>query len=113
MRERLEDLALTITREEGKVLAESRMEASRAADVIALSAEEARRIAGEMIPLEGAANGAGKIGFTLRVPCGVVAAITPFNFPLNLWLTRWGRRSRRATPCSSSRPAIRPSPPSS
>ncbi len=84
MRERLEELALTITREEGKVLAESRLEASRAADVIALSAEEARRIAGEMIPLDGAANGAGKLGFTLRVPCGVVAAITPFNFPLNL-----------------------------
>ncbi|MFV0445476.1 MAG: aldehyde dehydrogenase family protein [Planctomycetaceae bacterium] len=84
MRERLDDLALTISREEGKVLAEARVEASRAADVIALSAEEARRITGEMIPLDGSAGGAGKLGFTLRVPCGVVAAITPFNFPLNL-----------------------------
>lgn len=84
MRERLEDLALTITREEGKILAESRIEATRAAEVIALSAEEARRLAGDMIPLEGFVNGAGRLGFTLRVPCGVVAAITPFNFPLNL-----------------------------
>jgi acyl-CoA reductase-like NAD-dependent aldehyde dehydrogenase len=84
MRERIEDLALTITREEGKILAESRMEVTRAADVIALSAEEARRLTGEMVPLEGASNGAGKLGFTLRVPCGIVAAISPFNFPLNL-----------------------------
>jgi glyceraldehyde-3-phosphate dehydrogenase (NADP+) len=84
MRERLDDLSLTISLEEGKILAEARVEASRAADVIALSAEEARRITGEMIPLDGTAHGAGKLGFTLRVPCGVVAAITPFNFPLNL-----------------------------
>ncbi len=84
MRERAEDLARTISLEEGKILAESRVETARAADVIALSAEEARRIAGEMVPLDGAAAGAGRLGFTLRVPCGVVAAITPFNFPLNL-----------------------------
>lgn len=84
MSERAEELALTITREEGKVLAEARVEATRAAEVIALSAEEARRLCGEMVPLDGAPNGAGKLGFTLRVPCGVVAAITPFNFPLNL-----------------------------
>lgn len=84
MRERSEELALTISREEGKILAEARVEATRAADVIALSAEEARRIAGEMIPLDGAAGGGNRLGFTLRVPCGIVAAITPFNFPLNL-----------------------------
>ena len=84
MRKRQDDLAETISREEGKILGEARVEAARAADVIALSAEEARRVTGEMIPLEGSASGAGKLGFTLRVPCGVVAAITPFNFPLNL-----------------------------
>lgn len=84
MRDRVEDLARTITMEEGKILAESRVEATRAAEIIALSAEEARRLAGEMVPLEGSANGKGKFGFTLRVPCGIVAAITPFNFPLNL-----------------------------
>jgi acyl-CoA reductase-like NAD-dependent aldehyde dehydrogenase len=49
-----------------------------------LSAEEAKRLTGETLDLSGASNGGGKFGFTLRVPCGVVAAITPFNFPLNL-----------------------------
>ena len=82
--DRCEEFARTISQEEGKVLTESRVEAKRAAEVIAISAEEARRITGEMIPLDGSENGQGKLGFTLRVPCGVVAAITPFNFPLNL-----------------------------
>ena len=84
MFERVEDLARTISSEEGKILAESRMEAKRGAEVIAMSAEEARRLTGEMIPLDAAEHGAGKFGFTLRIPCGIVAAITPFNFPLNL-----------------------------
>ena len=53
------------------------------AETIELSAEEAKRISGEVLPLDGAPGGAGKLGFTLRVPCGVVAAITPFNAPLN------------------------------
>jgi glyceraldehyde-3-phosphate dehydrogenase (NADP+) len=60
------------------------MEARRAADVLQISAEEARRLTGEMLPMEGASAGVGKMGFTIRVPCGIVAAITPFNFPLNL-----------------------------
>jgi glyceraldehyde-3-phosphate dehydrogenase (NADP+) len=84
MTERVEDFARTISQEEGKVLAESRVEARRAAEVMAISAEEARRLSGAMIPLDGSPNGQGKIGFTIRVPCGVVASITPFNFPLNL-----------------------------
>ncbi|REK20221.1 MAG: aldehyde dehydrogenase family protein [Planctomycetota bacterium] len=81
---RVEELARVISSEEGKILAESRMEAKRAAEVILTSAEEALRLAGEVIPLDAAENGAGKLGFTLRIPCGIVAAITPFNFPLNL-----------------------------
>jgi glyceraldehyde-3-phosphate dehydrogenase (NADP+) len=84
MHERVEDLARTISAEEGKILAESRTEAKRAADVMIVSAEEAKRLTGEMLPMDGAESGAGKLGFTLRVPCGIVAAITPFNFPLNL-----------------------------
>ncbi|HYU15073.1 MAG TPA: aldehyde dehydrogenase family protein, partial [Candidatus Acidoferrum sp.] len=48
------------------------------------SAEEAKRLRGETVPLDGAPGGAGKVGLTLRVPCGVVTAISPFNFPLNL-----------------------------
>ena len=84
MKERIDELGRTITLEEGKVLPEGLLEASRAAETITLSAEEAKRVYGEVIPLDGAAGGAGKFGFTLRVPCGVVLAITPFNFPLNL-----------------------------
>ncbi len=49
-----------------------------------LSSEEAKRLGGELLPLDGASAGAGNLGFTLRVPCGIVVAITPFNFPLNL-----------------------------
>ena len=84
MRERAEDLARTISQEEGKILAEARVEVARAAETIELSAEEAKRIGGEVLPLDGASGGGRRLGFTLRVPCGVVAAITPFNFPLNL-----------------------------
>lgn len=81
---RVEELGHTISSEEGKILAEGNLEASRAGEVIDVSAEEARRITGEMVPLDAAPGAAGKFGFTLRVPCGIVAAITPFNFPLNL-----------------------------
>lgn len=84
MLERLDDLGRTITLEEGKILAEGMGEAARAQETIVLSAEEAKRLTGETLDLSGSSAGAGKFGFTLRVPCGVVAAITPFNFPLNL-----------------------------
>lgn len=84
MRERVNELGRLISQEEGKTLAEGRIEAQRATETIELSAEEAKRITGEVLPLDGASGGAGKLGFTLRVPCGVVVAITPFNFPLNL-----------------------------
>ena len=78
------ELGRTISQEEGKTLAEGVFEASRARETIDVSADEARRITGEVVPLDGAPGGKGKLGFTLRVPCGIVAAITPFNFPLNL-----------------------------
>ena len=84
MTERAEDLARTITLEEGKIIVEGRGEVDRAIQTITLSGEEAKRIYGETIPLDGAGNWSGQLGFTLRVPCGVVAAISPFNFPLNL-----------------------------
>lgn len=79
-----EKLGRLISTEEGKTLAEGVFEVSRARETMELSAEEAKRIGGEVLPLDGAPGGAGKLGFTLRVPCGVVAAIAPFNFPLNL-----------------------------
>ena len=81
---RNEELGRLISSEEGKVLAEGRLEASRAFETIMGSAEEAKRLHGETVPLDGAPGGAGKVGLTIRVPCGVVAAISPFNFPLNL-----------------------------
>ena len=84
MRERADDLARTITLEEGKILGEAQIEATRAREIIVLSAEEAKRLSGEVIPLDGAPGVAGKLGFTLRVPCGVVVGISPFNFPLHL-----------------------------
>ena len=84
MQERIDDLGRTITMEEGKTLTEGLGEAARAVETMTLAAEEAKRLTGETLPLDASSNGAGKFGFTLRVPCGVVAAITPFNFPLNL-----------------------------
>jgi glyceraldehyde-3-phosphate dehydrogenase (NADP+) len=84
MIERQEEFGQTISSEEGKIIAEGRFEAERSAITIEHSGEEAKRIGGEVLPLDGAPGTAGKLGFTLRVPCGVVLAITPFNFPLNL-----------------------------
>ena len=84
MEERLEDLARTITLEEGKILAEARLEVDRARETIVCSAEEAKRLGSEVVPLDGAPGAGDRFGFTLRVPCGVVLAVTPFNFPLNL-----------------------------
>jgi len=84
LRQRSEEFALILTREMGKVIAESRAEVGRAAETLTLSGEEAKRLCGETIPLDAAPGGEGKFGFTIRIPCGVVLAITPFNFPLNL-----------------------------
>jgi len=84
MAERADDLAQTISKEEGKILAEARVEATRAADIMELSAEEARRLEGEVVPLDAAPGSGNRLGFTLRVPCGIVAGISPFNFPLHL-----------------------------
>jgi acyl-CoA reductase-like NAD-dependent aldehyde dehydrogenase len=84
MAARNQELGELISKEEGKVIAEGRGEAARAVETIMGSAEEAKRIHGETVPLDADPTGTKKFGFTLRVPCGVVAAIAPFNFPLNL-----------------------------
>ena len=84
MGERAEDLARTITQEEGKVIAEGRGEVQRAIQTITVSAEEGKRLHGETIPLDASPGNVSQFGFTIRVPVGVVAAISPFNFPLNL-----------------------------
>jgi acyl-CoA reductase-like NAD-dependent aldehyde dehydrogenase len=82
--ERQEEFARTIAAEAAKPIKTARVEAARAADTFRFSAVEARTLAGEMVPLEASAPGEGKLGFTLRLPIGVVGAISPFNFPLNL-----------------------------
>ena len=82
--EESEGMAQAICHEAGRLLADSRGEAVRSSTALELSAEEATRIAGEMIPVNGMAGGENKLCFTLRVPVGVVCAITPFNVPLSL-----------------------------
>ncbi len=78
------DFARTIALEAGKPIKQARSEVQRAIFTCAYAAEEATRIAGEVIPLDAFPAGAGKIGMVRRFPIGPVAAITPFNFPLNL-----------------------------
>ncbi len=82
--ERSEEHARILSLEEGKTLTEARGEVGRAVQTLTMSAEEAKRIHGETIPLDAAPGTGRAFGFTIRVPCGVVAAICPFNFPLNL-----------------------------
>ena len=84
MAARNDEFGQMISKEEGKIIAEGRGEASRAVETMMGSAEEAKRLHGETVPLDADPTGSKKLGFTLRVPCGVVAAIAPFNFPLNL-----------------------------
>src|SRR5579859_3731076 len=81
---RHEEVARTISDEASKPIKTARVEASRAMSTYTFAAVEARKLAGEMIPMESAQAGEGKLGFTLRKPIGVVGAISPFNFPCNL-----------------------------
>ena len=87
---RREEFAQLIARESAKPIRTARIEVDRAVGTFEFSAAEARKLAGEMIPMEALAAGEGKIGFTLRVPVGVVGAIAPFNFPLNLVVHKVG-----------------------
>ncbi|HEX3609266.1 MAG TPA: aldehyde dehydrogenase family protein [Solirubrobacterales bacterium] len=82
--EQVEDLALTIAAEAGKPLKTARVEAARCVDTLTFSATEARKLTGGTVPMEASPAGEGKLGVMLRVPYGVVGAISPFNFPLNL-----------------------------
>ena len=81
---RHEEVAQVICAEAGKPLGAARAEVSRAMSTYTMAAVEARKLAGEMVPMDASQAGAGKLAFTLRVPIGVVGAISPFNFPLNL-----------------------------
>lgn len=80
---RTDDFVRTMQMEAGFTVSDASGEVRRCIQTLRLSAEEARRLAGDVIPLAGAPQQAGRLGFTLRVPLGVVLAITPFNSPLN------------------------------
>ena len=82
--ERIEEYARIVAAEAAKPIKTARVEAARAVSTFTFSAGAARDLRGEMIPMDASDAGVGKIGFTLRVPIGVVGAISPFNFPLNL-----------------------------
>ena len=81
---RHDEVARTISDEAGKPMKAARVEAARAMSTYTMAAVEARKLAGEVVPMDASQAGEGKLAFTLRVPIGVVGAISPFNFPLNL-----------------------------
>jgi acyl-CoA reductase-like NAD-dependent aldehyde dehydrogenase len=82
--ERVEQFARTIALEAAKPIRTARIEAQRAVSTFQFAAAEARTLAGDVVPLDASAAGEGRLGFTLRLPIGVIGAISPFNFPLNL-----------------------------
>ncbi|EHQ59022.1 aldehyde dehydrogenase [Paenibacillus dendritiformis C454] len=84
MTARKEELARQLAQEAGKPIRAARAEMERTITTYRFAAEEAKRLYGETIPMDAAPGGEGRFGFTLREPLGVVAAITPFNFPANL-----------------------------
>ena len=81
---RHDEIAAQISAEAGKPLKAAKVETSRAMSTYTFAAVEARKLAGEMVPMDAAQAGEGKLAFTLREPIGIVGAISPFNFPLNL-----------------------------
>ncbi|MFD2639360.1 aldehyde dehydrogenase family protein [Piscibacillus salipiscarius] len=84
--ERSEEFAEVISKEAGKPIKYSRGEVERAMQVLRFASEGAKHITGEVIPMDAAIGGQHRMGFVKREPLGVVGAITPFNFPLNLSL---------------------------
>ena len=84
VRERREELGRLISTESGKPIRDALVEVDRASLTFRLGAEEAERMTGELIPLDLMASSTGRIGVTRRFPIGPIAAISPFNFPLNL-----------------------------
>jgi acyl-CoA reductase-like NAD-dependent aldehyde dehydrogenase len=81
---RHDEVARLISDEAGKPMKAARVEARRAMSTYTFAAVEARKLAGDVVPMDASQAGDGKFGFTLRRPVGIVGAISPFNFPLNL-----------------------------
>jgi acyl-CoA reductase-like NAD-dependent aldehyde dehydrogenase len=88
--DRAPQFARAISSESGKPLREGRLEVERAAGTLLFSSEEAHRLAGEVVPMDASPAGTGRMALTVREPLGVIAAITPFNFPLNLSVHKIG-----------------------
>ena len=82
--ERNEEFGQSISAESAKPITTARIEASRAVDTLRFSAVQARTLVGEMVAMDATPAGVGKLGYVKRVPIGVIGAISPFNFPLNL-----------------------------
>ena len=78
------ELARLITLETGKPIKDATDEVNRSIETIQFAAEESKRIYGETVPLDAGIGGKTALGFTVKVPLGVVTAITPFNYPVNL-----------------------------
>ena len=87
---RREEFARRIAEEAAKPIATARVEIDRACDTFRFSAAVARTLTGETVPMDASTAGAHKLGIVLRVPIGVVGAISPFNFPVNLVVHKIG-----------------------
>src|SRR5215216_1889965 len=84
---RAAEIARTISGETGKTITEATAEAGRSGELIRLAAFEGTQLYGETLPLDAnRGTGLDKVGFTMRQPCGIVVAITPFNYPALLVL---------------------------
>ncbi len=84
LKEKSKEISKLICLETGKPIRDSKMEMDRSLQTLLFAAEESKRIHGETIPMDAAIAGKSVFGFTMRIPLGVVAAITPFNYPVNL-----------------------------
>ena len=84
LEERKEEAARIVALEAAKPITAARGEIDRTIETYRFAAEEAKRLTGETVPMDAAKGGEGRIGYTMRQPLGVIGAITPFNFPMNL-----------------------------
>lgn len=88
--EHLNEFAELITKETGKTIRDSKVEMERSLDTLLLSAEESKRVYGETIPIDAGIGGENTLGYTIKIPVGVISAITPFNYPVNLAIHKIG-----------------------
>jgi acyl-CoA reductase-like NAD-dependent aldehyde dehydrogenase len=94
-----EELARQMTLETGNAIWETRLEVRRTAEILRGAAEEARRVAGEIVPIDAWPNGRGRYAHTRRFPVGPVLAITPYNAPLLLVAHKLGAALAAGNPC--------------